>query len=60
MVDTYIREAMVRRVSVTVYTINGYQIKGTIFDDCDSYIVLLSNGKKKMIYKHAISTIEPS
>ena len=60
MPDTYIREAMVRTLSVTVYTINGYQLKGTIFDDCDNYIVLLSNGKKKLIYKHAISTVEPS
>lgn len=59
MADTYIEEAMYGRATVTVYTINGYQLRGTIFSDCDEYIVLLSNGKKKMIYKHAISTIEP-
>ena len=59
MPDTYIEEVMKGRVSVTVYTVNGYQLKGTIFSECDNYIVLLSNGKKKLVYKHAISTIEP-
>ena len=59
MPDTYIEEVMKGRVSVTVYTVNGYQLKGAIFAECDNYIVMLSNGNKKLVYKHAISTIEP-
>ena len=60
MPDTYVEEAMFRGVQVTVFTTNGYQLRGVITHDDLEYIVLLSNGKKKMIYKHAISTIEPA
>lgn len=44
---------------VTVYTINGYQLKGIIIDEYEDSIVLFSGGKNKLIYKHAISTIDP-
>ena len=60
MPDTYVEEAMFRGAQVTVFTTNGYQLRGIITHDDLEYIVLLSNGKKKMIYKHAISTIEPA
>ena len=60
MPDTYIEEAMFSRTNVVVYTTNGYQIRCCIVHEADNYIVVLSSGKKKMIYKHAISTIEPA
>lgn len=60
MPDTYVEEAMFRGSQVTVFTTNGYQLRGVILHDSLEYIVLLSNGKNKMIYKHAISTIEPA
>lgn len=59
MPDTYIEEAMFARTNVVVYTINGYQIRGVIVHNDDDYIVVLSSGKNKMLFKHAISTIEP-
>ena len=60
MPDSYIDECVHAGHSVTVYTVNGYQIKGKILHDLGDYIVVLSNSKKKLIYKHAISTIEPA
>lgn len=59
MPDTYIEEVMYARTNIVVYTINGYQIRGCVVNNDEDYIVVLSSGKKKMIYKHAISTIEP-
>lgn len=60
MPDNYIEEAVATRANAVVYTMNGFQMRGTIVADCENYIVILSNGKKKMVYKHAISTIEPA
>jgi host factor-I protein len=40
--------------------VNGFQIKGNV-KGFDSYtIVIDSDGKQQMIYKHAISTIVPA
>lgn len=48
------------RVAVTVFLTNGFQIKGTV-RGFDNFVVLLeSEGKQHMIYKHAISTVCPS
>lgn len=59
MPDTYIEEVIGSRANVAVYLINGFLMKGRIVHESDSYIVVLSDGKKKMVYKHAISTISP-
>ena len=53
--------AAVRRSAcpVTVFLVNGFQLRGTI-DGYDPFtVVLRSEGKQNMIYKHAISTIAP-
>ena len=59
MPDTYIDEIIDCRRNVTVFIMNGFRISGVVVHNCDDYIVVLSKGAKKMIYKHAISTIEP-
>lgn len=47
-------------VFVTVYLTNGFQLKGLI-KGFDNYTVILdSEGKQQLIYKHAISTFAPS
>ena len=45
---------------MTVFLVNGFQIRGVV-TGCDSFSVfMLADGKQEMIYKHAISTIMPS
>lgn len=45
--------------STTVFLTNGFQIRG-IVRGFDNYIVIIeSDGKQQMIYKHAISTVVP-
>ena len=48
-----------RRTRVTVFLVNGFQMRGVI-TGFDSFVVILeSDGKQQMLYKHAISTIVP-
>ena len=45
-----------QQTEVTVFFLNGFQMKGVI-EDFDKYVVsLVSQGKQHLIYKHAIST----
>ena len=57
--DLFLLSARRERVSVTVFLVNGFQMRG-IVTGFDSFVVMLeSDGKQQMLYKHAISTIVP-
>jgi host factor-I protein len=58
--DVFLNKARKENIIITVFLINGYQIKG-IVKGFDNYtIVLDSEDKQQLIYKHAISTIIPN
>ncbi len=58
--DTFLNRARKGNITITVFLVNGYQIKG-IVKGFDNYtLVLDSEGKQQLIYKHAISTIVPA
>lgn len=44
---------------VTVYLVNGFQLKGLVKGFDNFTVILDADGKQQMIYKHAISTIVP-
>ena len=47
------------KTPVTIYLTNGFQIRGSIYA-FDNYVVIIeSDSKQQMVYKHAISTIVP-
>ena len=47
------------KVLVTVFLMNGFQMRG-IITGFDAFVVVLdSDGKQQVIYKHAISTVAP-
>ena len=53
---------MVRKESipVTVFLTSGFQIRGVV-RGFDNYVVIIeTDGKQQMVYKHALSTIVPS
>ena len=57
--DLFLLSARRNRMSVTVFLVNGFQMRGVI-TGFDSFVVILeSDGKQQMLYKHAISTIVP-
>lgn len=58
--DVLLNQLRKEKILVTVFLTNGFQLKGTV-KGFDSYVVMLeSEGKQQMIYKHAISTLAPS
>lgn len=57
--DLFLLSAHRAHTPLTVFLVNGFQMRGTV-TGYDSFIVILeSDGKQQMIYKHAISTIVP-
>ena len=57
--DQMLQQLMSEEAPVTVFLVNGFQLRGRV-TGYDSFVVLLnSDGKQQMIYKHAISTIAP-
>ncbi|WP_022849698.1 RNA chaperone Hfq [Limisalsivibrio acetivorans] len=57
--DVFLNHIRKRRVPVTVYLVNGVKIEGLV-KGFDNFVIILKDESQKMIYKHAISTIEPS
>ena len=58
--DTFLNSLRKNNIYVTVFLLNGFQLKG-IIKSYDNFTVLLdSDGKQQLIYKHAISTFIPA
>ncbi|WP_456275414.1 RNA chaperone Hfq [Bacillus sp. AK128] len=57
--DQFLNQLRKDNAFVTVYLLNGFQLRG-IVKGFDNFTVLLeSEGKQQLIYKHAISTFVP-
>lgn len=57
--DNFLNIARKEDTLLTVFLVNGYQIKGTV-RSFDNFTILLNvDNKQQLIYKHAISTIAP-
>ena len=57
--DAILNEVRREKVPVTLCVMNGFQLRGTITGFDSFVVVLVSDGKQQMIYKHAISTLAP-
>ena len=57
--DAILSEVKQDRVPVTLFLMNGFQLRGTITGFDSFVVVLVTDGKQQMIYKHAISTLAP-
>ena len=57
--DTFLTRARRSRMGVTLFLMNGYQLRGVITGFDSFVVVLMTDSKQQMIYKHAISTIVP-
>ncbi|MGM9988965.1 MAG: RNA chaperone Hfq [Bacillaceae bacterium] len=57
--DQVLNQLRKENVFVTVFLLNGFQLKGLV-KAFDNFTVLLeTEGKQQLIYKHAISTFVP-
>ena len=58
--DLFLMRIRREKTPVTVFLMNGFQMRG-IITGYDSFAVILeSEGRQQMIYKHAVSTIVPA
>lgn len=57
--EIFLTRARKQSIPVTIFLVNGFQLRGVIAG-FDCFVVILdSEGKQQVIYKHAISTIAP-
>lgn len=58
--DLFLNEARHKNVPLTVFLVNGFQMKGTIVGFDGFTVCLMCEGRQQLIYKHAISTVSPA
>ena len=57
--EIFLLKARRERLPVTMFLMNGFQLRGVI-TGFDAFVVILdTEGKQQVIYKHAISTVVP-
>ncbi|WJH34094.1 RNA chaperone Hfq [Paenibacillus aurantius] len=57
--DNFLNSLRKESIPVTVYLTNGFQIRGLIKAFDNFTIIIDSEGRQQMVYKHAISTFTP-
>ena len=57
--DAILKEVRREKIPLTLFLMNGFQLRGTITGFDSFVVVLVTEGKQQMIYKHAISTLAP-
>ena len=57
--DAVLNEVRREKIPVTLFLMNGFQLRGTIAGYDAVVVILVTDGKQQMIYKHAISTVAP-
>ena len=58
--DTFLNQIRKESVPVTIYLVNGYQLRGLVKGFDNFTIIIDSEGRQQMVYKHAISTFTPA
>lgn len=57
--EIFLTRTRKQNVPVTVFLVNGFQLRGSVTGFDNFTVVLDTDGKQQVIYKHAISTIVP-
>ncbi|MDO5001230.1 MAG: RNA chaperone Hfq [Eubacteriales bacterium] len=57
--DIFLNQVRRDRSVVTMFLMNGFQLHGIVRGFDGFTVVLESDGKQQLIYKHAISTVVP-
>ncbi|HBK84513.1 MAG TPA: RNA chaperone Hfq [Firmicutes bacterium] len=57
--DSFLNQMRKENVPVTIFLVNGYQLKGVLRGFDNFTLILEADGKQQLVYKHAISTVAP-
>lgn len=55
--DGFLTEAQNRQTCMVIYMMNGFQMRGKVIGFDDYSILVESDGKQQLLYKHAVSTL---
>lgn len=58
--DGFLNQVRKEGVIVTIYLVNGFQVRGIVRGFDNFTIILENDGKHELVYKHAVSTIIPA
>ena len=58
--DLFLLRIRQDRLPVTLFLMNGFQMRGIVTGYDPFVVVLDSDGRQQVIYKHAVSTIVPT
>lgn len=57
--DVFLNQVRKEHINVVIYLTNGFQLKGIVKGFDNFTVILDTDGKQQLIYKHAISTVSP-
>lgn len=57
--DVFLAQVRRNKMNVTLFLMNGFQMRGVVTGFDAFTVVVNTDGKQQVIYKHAISTIVP-
>jgi host factor-I protein len=57
--DTFLNHLRKENIPVTIYLVNGFQLRGLVKAFDNFTVVIDTEGKQQLVYKHAISTFLP-
>ena len=57
--EPYLNQLRKEKVPVSIYLVSGIKLQGEI-ESFDQFSILLKSSVSQMVYKHAISTIQPA
>ena len=58
--DTFLNQLRREHRQITMFLMNGFQMRGTVTGFDGFTLILDTDGRQQLIYKHAISTIIPA
>jgi len=57
--DAFLNQVRKDKILVTIYLVNGFQIKGIVKGFDNFTVIVEMDGRQQLVYKHAISTVAP-
>jgi host factor-I protein len=57
--DAFLNQVRKESIPVTIFLVNGFQLKGVVRGFDNFTVIMESEGRQMMVYKHAISTVSP-
>lgn len=57
--DQFLNQLRKDSIPVTVFLLNGFQLRGLVKSFDNFTVILETDGKQQLLYKHAISTFSP-